>query len=522
MSNIALADIFQSGMVLQRGKKIRIWGETDSEQKITVLVNGSPEAEGEFAAGTFELYLSPREAATDNRITVKGLAGDKIVLEDVDFGEVWIAGGQSNMEFQLCYDAEGKELIAKAGDEHLRFYDVARYAFAGEREEGLKDDSCWDTWLTFTPHNAGHFSAVGLYFARRLRERFDVPVGIVGCNWGGTTAAAWTDEEFLKEDPELQVYTDQYAAILEELDLEEYKKRDREARETLNHFIFEWLQRKLLRDGVHPLLQKLLLPLAKYDPRPPMGPNSENRPGGLYHNMLQRVTGFTCRGVIWYQGESDTDRPRLYSRLFTTMINCWRRDWEEELPFLFVQLAPYHRWLGESGDNFPALREEQEWVNKNIKSAWMVSIMDAGMKWDIHPKEKRPVGERLALLAAGKIYGEDILCQPPEFAGVEQDDNRLILQFSCAGEGLFIKGESLQALRILIQEEECEYHRAKAERDRLVVELDKLEAGKELEISFAREPYCEVNLYSSVELPAKPFTWRGWIGYSKLHGKVDH
>lgn len=121
------------------------------------------------------------------------------------------------------------------------------------------------------------------------------------------------------------------------------------------------------------------------------GPKSEQNPGALYHHMLKGVAPFSVRGVIWYQGESDDRHPEVYATVFSQMIRCWRDLWGEELPFLFVQLAPFEKWLFTSGREYPLLRQQQELVSKTVPGVWMTTSGDAGMQWDIHPKEKKPI-----------------------------------------------------------------------------------------------------------------------------------
>ena len=153
----------------------------------------------------------------------------------------------------------------------------------------------------------------------------------------------------------------------------------------------------------------------------------QNRPGGLYETMLKKVAPYTARGVIWYQGESDEFHPAEYGFVFGNMIKGWRALWNEELPFLFSQLAPFEAWLSGTGVAYPELRYQQDQVTKNVPQTYMASIGDAGMQYDIHPKHKRPVGERMAELALGHVYKQPELCKvpglfdAPEFAGAKRE-----------------------------------------------------------------------------------------------------
>jgi sialate O-acetylesterase len=233
------------------------------------------------------------------------------------------------------------------------------------------------------------------------------------------------------------------------------------------------------------------------------GPESPNRPAGLYHNMVEKITGYSCRGVIWYQGESDENKPALYGKLFSAVISCWREAWGESLPFLFVQIAPYGKSLFETGgDRFPEVREQQEWVSKHVHDAHMVSIMDAGMKKDIHPKPKRSPGDRLALMALGKIYGRDILCEPPEAVAVERRADHLEIAFENVGEGLVLKGDSLRGLAVFDKSgKEIKRWNAEVEGSSVRVYTDEAAA----EVRFAWAGYVDANLYNSAGLCAKPF-----------------
>ena len=501
---IKLATIFQDGMMLQRGKELRIWGETDREQSIEVYCGEECWVSAqEIQEGKFSVMLPAREAAENVTVTITGSAGDEITLSNVDIGEIWIAGGQSNMEFFLRYDAEGKKTIANANDDHLRYYNVAQYAFNGEEKDGFKDESRWNKWFPYKPEYIETFSAVGLYFANQLREKLGVPVGIVGCNWGGTTASTWMDEKLLEEDPELRIYIDDYAEKTKDLDLNAYLESNRNQRGSKSDLV-DSITRYMM-EGSHKLLLKLMNPLICSFPAPPMGPCSENRPGGLYHSMVSKIAGFACRGVLWYQGESDDHHADLYAKLFSAMIGCWRRDWKDELPFLFVQLAPFRKRFAVTAMNYPTLRQKQELVSKTVPNTFMASIMDVGMQWDIHPKKKRPVGERLALLARGKVYGEDILCEAPELESAQRMRDSLILAFRHAGNGLTLSGKTLSAMKIIADGSAVQNWKAEISQNVVKLTAKSIETAKQIQVHYAWEQYCEVNLYNSAKLPAKPF-----------------
>lgn len=503
---IRLARIFQNGMTLQRQKTIKIWGSTDCPQQVTVTLNDVILVENVTIEGNFALALPAQEAAMDAVLTITG-SNDIVKLTKVDIGEVWIAGGQSNMEFLLRYDAEGDAQIAAANDEHFRFYDVGEYSFPEEEATSKRDNTGWDKWLTFKPEWAEYFSAVGVYFAKQLRTNLNVPVAIVGCNWGGTTASSWTEESYLATDPDLKEYLDDYAKATENLDIDEYIARHEAYLALESDSETVQVMRRVLEGNITTWEMIKAIPfMIKMAKHPiPMGPRNHNSPGCLYRAMVKQIAGFTCRGVIWYQGESDDYKAQIYDKLFSTMIRCWRDAWQDELPFLFVQLAPYGKWLGTTGEKYPILRQKQEIVSKTVPGCYMASIMDVGMEKDIHPKQKRPVGERLALLARGKIYGEDILCEAPEFESAEVQDGKLLLRFANAGDGLEIRGSELNAIEVTVDGKTVKYSMISARDDVLCICNEAIKADSKVSVHFAWVGYCEVNLYNSAGLSAKPF-----------------
>lgn len=513
---IRLARIFQDNMTLQRGKPVRLWGTSNCTQDIRVTWNGREIQKTSIQEGEFEVILPAMEAAEDGELCIFGGCGDGLVLKHVDVGEVWIAGGQSNMEFPLAADREAEEMISTAGDPHFRYYEVGKYCFDGEEEEQLKDGSNWNRWLDYRPEHAAGFSAAGVYFAERLRKDLGIPVAVVGCNWGGTPAAAWIEEEEIRRDSSLAGFAEEYDRAVSRLNMEKYLASNRNMRKHAGSpRVAEQVNRQLREESLEPPSFFTRLIAKWYGRLGGTGPHDEKRPGGLYHTMVERIAGYSCRGVIWYQGEADEAYAQIYGRLFTGVIRSWRKAWGEELPFLFVQLAPFEAWQGCKGTNFPELRLQQQRVEDTVGNCYMVSIMDAGSRYDIHPKEKRPVGERLALLALGKIYGQDISCQPPGLERADWRKGEICLQFTQTGGGL--KAQDEEELEKLFYVEldgkpvSCTL-RIDGERIWLTPKTDavRIKDGnmqfKKIRIEFACVPYCRMPLYGKNGLPARPFS----------------
>jgi sialate O-acetylesterase len=235
------------------------------------------------------------------------------------------------------------------------------------------------------------------------------------------------------------------------------------------------------------------------------GPHHPNRPGGLYHHMLSEISGYSCSGVIWYQGESDDYFSQVYAKLFTALIACWRRDWNEELPFLFVQLAPFENWVGLKAMNFPELRKQQEMVANSVPRTWMTSITDSGNRHDIHPKNKRPAGERLGLLALKYIYGKDVDAESPQFRSAVRVGDNICLQFNYAYRGLSVRRSQSNEWEVIADGKKIAVF-VKAHDDTVELSANDLASAKKIEIRFAQTNYCDVNLFNSADLPARPFS----------------
>lgn len=331
-----------------------------------------------------------------------------VVLHDVAVGEVWLAGGQSNMEFHMRYDADLEQEQPQCENRLIRFFDYPEVSYEGQINEA-DYGSNYGFWRLCTPEQLERFSAVGYYFAKDIQEKYNIPVGVIGCNWGGTPACAWMTREAVVEGGG-QVYLDEYDKAVGELDLANYEEHFRkdpmawrtdQLADPLNDmmmfgFPVEEFGSKLTELGIDPPTFT-----------PVMGPKYERRPCGLYDAMLRPIAPYGIQGVIWYHGETDGDNhPEVYETLFPALIRCWRALWGEELPFLFVQLAPLRQWMDCIGTPYAIIRKAQQHTADNVPNTGMAVITDVGMEHDIHPKKKQPVGHRLALLAMAKIYGE--------------------------------------------------------------------------------------------------------------------
>lgn len=501
MEHLTLAPLFQEHMILQRGKPIHVWGQGPEDALVTVCL-GSCRGTGRVCGGRWHCTLPPHPAARDMELYVltdiPGFPVKKIT--DVAVGDVWLAGGQSNMEYFLRYDAHWDEIKSAPLNPDIRMYNVPRLSFEGQQKD-VSDSGYWfgeqdPAWETF--------SAPAYSFARALQPVLDVPVGIIGCNWGGTPACAWVSEETLAANEALHVFLDEYEEAIRDRDPALLRKESllAAAFDDSSAHQAEW---RSMMYGLSREEQLRWMEEHAGDPAVPMGPLNACRPCGLYHRMLEPLAPFSLKGVLWYQGESDAAHAALYDTMFSALIGCWRKLWDDALPFLFVQLAPFGEWLDCTSEGYPEVRRRQELVSKTVPGAHMTSIMDLGMYWDIHPKHKREVGERLALLARGCVYGEDLLCECPEFLSASREDRTVRLSFLHAGTGLSLRGSSVSCLTVRCGEAPCEPLAVRVLGDSLYLEFSAL-PPQPVEVSLAEEGYAEVNLFNSAQLPAKPFS----------------
>ncbi len=402
MAGLKTAAVFSNHMVLQRDKNVKVFGEGVDGTRVSVVLEG-PEgirkADAPVKDGRFIVELMALPAGGPYEMTVSD-GTDTIAFNDIMIGEVWLAGGQSNMEYELQNADQGLEALAQDKEPNVRFYYTQKIAYM---DEHFYEAEAKTGWECFGDPGTCYWSAVGYFFARKLARELGVTVGIIGCNWGGTSASAWMDRESLTEDSELKSYVDEYEAAIEGKSVEQ-QIAEYDAYEEY-HAI--WGKKAEECAKIDPMMpwDEILERCGECQWPGPMCCKNPFRPAGLYECMLMRVCPYTMRGVIWYQGESDDHKPRMYEKLFTKMIRKWREYWDDtQMPFLFVQL-PMHRYQQDPDfKNWPLIREAQMNVYRMVKNTGIAVITEYSQFHEIHPKKKLPVGERLELQAMHHVY----------------------------------------------------------------------------------------------------------------------
>lgn len=396
------AAIFSDHMVLQREKQIRIFGEGSEGKRVQVHIcgpDGTRTGDALVQNGRYSVLLMPLPAGGPYEMTICD-GEEQIVFSDIMIGEVWLAGGQSNMEYELQNADLGQEAMRQDKEPNVRFYYTQKIAYMDEHFYEAEEKTGWEC---FGDRGTGCWSAVGYFFARKLAKDLGVTVGVIGCNWGGTSASAWMDRESLTEDAQLRSYVDEYEEAIKGKNVEQQIAEY----DAYEEYHAAWSKRAEECAAIDPMM-----PWDEVQRRcgvcqwpGPMCCKNPFRPSGLYECMLMRICPYTMRGVIWYQGESDDHKPRMYEKLFTKMIRKWREYWNDtQLPFLFVQL-PMHRYQQDPDfKNWPLIREAQMNVYRMVKNTGIAIITEYSQFHEIHPKKKLPVGERLELQALCQVY----------------------------------------------------------------------------------------------------------------------
>jgi len=492
MALLQLPLVFQSGMVLQRRKPICVWGSAATGSMVSVQL-GVSRALALAENGTWKAYLPPIEAGVGYTLRVSS-DDDVISREDVAIGEVWLAGGQSNMEFLLKHDAMAASAVLTEQPD-IRCYEVPKISYAGQEND--RDYSKVGLWRKALGTESLYFTAVGFYFAQKLHEELQVPVGIINCTWGGTSASAFTAKEYLTG--RLNFFLDEaqkaQAKIDHATELDEFKAMQQK----IDGMPFDNSMPNLAPITLEPFMMQGIeemnkLHLSQYSPF---------RPCGLYETMLQTIVPYTISGVIWYQGESDEPFTDRYEALMQAMIACWRAQWHETLPFLMVQLASFEQMVEEL--NFVPIRAIQENLTKIVDQVWLACAMDVGMRYDIHPKQKKPVGERLALQALSKVYGRAILADSPSVEGTSRDGSNVYIRFSNCGDGLICRGETPQTVDVKINGNAVDNLSVVVRDNVMVLAAPELAEHAPVTVEFCQHPYCQDNVYNSAGLPVLPF-----------------
>jgi sialate O-acetylesterase len=493
--------MFSDNMVVQRGVAFPVWGTAKPGEEIYVQfeqkTSDGKREEGKAVIadkdGKWLVKIGPFETGEAGVLTIrapnlknppKGKSPlVQVVCKNVLVGEVWICSGQSNMQWTVQQSTNAADNIKAANFPKIRLFSVPR------RATPAPQSNVEAKWVECSPATVGNFSAVGYYFGRDLHQKLNVPIGLIDSSYGGTPAESWTSRDALKAEDSLKYF-------VENLD-ERVKKSDPEKSKALyEEALAQW---KVQADEA----KKNNKQIPKQPSLPPVPGSFANDPSGLYNAMIAPLVPFAIKGAIWYQGESNAPRAYEYRTLFPAMIEDWRHQWKQgDFPFLLVQLAPYFDGNSD-GVRYAELRDAQLYSTTKLKNVAMAVITDVGDEKDIHPKQKEPVGGRLAIAARALAYGEKIEYSGPTYKSKSIDGNKVILTFDHVGGGLLAKGE--KPLGFAIAGEDGKFVPAEAviQGDQVIVSSPMVE--KPANVRYGWKNFMTVNLWNKAGLPASPF-----------------
>lgn len=493
---------YGDGMVLQGAKPLRIRGEA-AGATVTVSIQGRS-VSAEVTNGSWEVTLGPLDYGEGETLEIS-CGGETLVFRDVAVGEVWLAGGQSNMEFMLCFDAGWQD--EKDQRPNLRFFDVPEIAC----DENLSDAdySKFGFWRKAdSEENLRYYSAAAYYFAKKIAAETGHVVGIIGCNWSGTPACTWIDPEYLRGTPG-EIWMTDYESQMEGFTEDGLRDAYRQNKFMSDHSDLVNATAFLYIGSTHEQQKKMMeeRPFPAPAPGQKMPPNYVHAPGRLFKSMVKRVAPYTLRGFIWYQGESDEIHPEVYDSMMSSLVRCWRDAWGDNgLPMYMAQLTSFGIWMTGTGNAYPAIRTMQEKAASEVDGLYMASTMDAGMMWDIHPKQKRPVGERMAKLALRHTYGRDIPdAGSPGVEHAEIGIGKVTLHMSFSS-GRLTGGEHLgQMVSLSIDGCRVFDFYAAVEHDCIVLRHFEILPGRRLHIEYAQGGYCPVDIFNGEGFSVRPF-----------------
>lgn len=487
-AQIKLPAIFTDSMVLQQKMLIPVWGESSCKNcQLEVALNEITVKTKTDKTGKWSVKLPSINAGGPYTLTIKD-KHNQLELKDILVGEVWVCSGQSNMEFMLKQSTGGKEEIKNANFPSIRLYrmtarnetrPIAKRAYSKETLKELEQFKFYKQtkWTTSNPQTVGDFSAVAYYFGKQLYQKLNVPIGLICNAVGGTSTQAYISDAAFRSHPQLLQFTKQEDGT-------------------------PWIKSA---KEIHPwLLERINENLKNFEDKDNSIYPHPFAPSYLYEAGIRPLIPFAISGVIWYQGESNTTFPEIHDQLFKTLVESWRKEWNQgDFPFYYVQLpkiSDRRRW--------PDFRESQRRVSETLTNTGMAVTIDTGDSLDVHPKEKKIVGERLAMIALEKKYGFPIKSSGPTFKTYEIKDNHIEILFDNAEElgtsdGTAIKGFTVHGYLGGKKELIFPLDQIKIMGNKLLITLPK--DIMPFRVSYAWVPYPTCNLVNEVGLPASPF-----------------
>lgn len=445
ISQIRLPAVISDNMVLEQKSEVALWGWSGPSEKIYIQTswNNSTDSAVATSGAVWKTIVKTPAAGGPYTVTVSG-GGEKIILKNIMIGEVWLCSGQSNMERdELQGELDAKAEGVAANNPDIRFFKIPKTTAA------YPQDNLTGSWVQSDTNTLKGFSSVAYFFAKKLQEKLHVPIGLIGSYWGGTNAETWTPASQIDFDP-----------VLKE-------------------------EAKLFTDN-------------------PWWPVI---PGLAYNAMIAPLENYNIAGVIWYQGETNAiTYPFTYAKLFGTLIRSWRTKWNKDLPFYYVQIAPFTGYKNDWG----AVLREQQTACMKIPNTGMVVITDLVDDINnIHPKHKKQVGYRLANRALAQTYGlKNIIYKNPSFDNMKIDKNKISINFKNTEGGLTSDGQPLTEFQIAGADQHFFKAYAIIKGNTVIVSSPEVKDPVAVRFAFSNAP--QPHLFGKSRLPVIPFRTDDW------------
>jgi len=484
-AEFSLHPLISDHAVFQRDVPFPVIGKADPGAEVEVRWQGKDFKAKAGADGKWLVKLDPSPANEKGQILKATSGTNSIEVSDILIGEVWLASGQSNMEWKLKQCVAQSVEAEKAEDPLLRLVGISH---SPSREPS---DNVKISWNLSSKGSALNFSAVGYFFGRELRRDLKVPVGVIQSAVGGTPAEAWTPIEFLQAEPDFakavkdrEEYSNWYPRLLEKYEKEKpaYDLAVAEAEKT----------------GAKP--PKKLRP-----PNPPE--KNPNLASVLWNGMIHPLVPYPIRGVIWYQGEANAYRAEVYEKLLTGMIGSWRKAWGQgDFPFLIVQLADFnYNEEGGSGTTWAKLRDAQSAVADHVAKTGMAVILGLGEPGDIHPQRKMEVGQRLALLAKRIAYGQEVDGDGPIYQSVDFSAGEAKVTFrDVAGVLKTTDQKEVGGFAVAGSDKQFKPAQVRLEKNQVILKSSEVASPAFVRYAWCNRP-TDANLTDESNLPARPF-----------------
>ncbi len=482
-----LAAPISDHMVLQREKPVAVWGWADAGETVTVAFAGQSKSATADADGKWMLKLDALVASAEPRtLTVIGKDGHKLEVKDVLVGEVWLGSGQSNMAMTVQSSNHFPTEQARAKLPLIRHYRESSTHSAAPAAEGK------GLWQECSPDTVGGFSATLFFFGREIHREVGVPVGLINTSIGGTVIESWVAADTQSSDPETKANYD--AKMKDYLAFDKKKAPELFEKQTA---IWKAAVAKAKANGT---------PFVTPAPKNPLAMRKlKGGPAGLYNGKVVNLAPYTLRGMLWYQGEGNAGNPGLYHKQLSQLVTSWRRLWNDEVPFAWVQLPNYTS----PGEGWPRVRESMMKTLELPKTGMAITI-DIGDAKDIHPKNKQGVGKRLSFWALGTVYGKNVAAiSGPLPAGSSISGDAITVSFKHANGGLkSMNGGALTGFQIAGEDKQWKAAEAKIVGETVVV--SSAEVAKPAAVRYAWKDWPEYSLANGAGLPASPFRTDDW------------